>query len=150
MVTSIFFFSMWSTYCSLSPVLARKLCHGFSDRTRTSTFNIIYHMFILNHLQGICVKETQELVQRFWSIIDNITPDRIGAFMRANLVGTVIILSLIIWIPVSCIIGWQDRKAEEREKERPPVSILIMWAGHHVGYSHEFGHRAWQIKTGSW
>jgi len=27
-------------------------------------------------------------------------------FMRANIVGTVIILSLIVWIPASCIVAY--------------------------------------------
>jgi len=27
-------------------------------------------------------------------------------FMRANIVGTVIILSLVIWIPASCIVAY--------------------------------------------
>ncbi len=37
--------------------------------------------------------------------------------MKANLVGTVIILSLIIWIPVSCCVSYQDRKLKRKEEE---------------------------------
>ena len=37
--------------------------------------------------------------------------------MKANLVGTVIILSLIVWIPVSCCVSYQDRKVKRREAE---------------------------------
>ena len=37
--------------------------------------------------------------------------------MKANLVGTVIILSLIIWIPASCYISYQDRKMKRKEEE---------------------------------
>ena len=40
-----------------------------------------------------------------------------GEFMKANLVGTVIILSLIIWIPVSCCVSYQDRKRKRQEEE---------------------------------
>ncbi len=35
--------------------------------------------------------------------------------MKANLVGTVIILSLVIWIPVSCWVSWKDRTAKRKE-----------------------------------
>ena len=37
--------------------------------------------------------------------------------MKANLVGTVILLSLIIWIPVSCCVSYQDRKMKRKEEE---------------------------------
>ena len=38
-------------------------------------------------------------------------------FMRANIVGTVIVLSLILWIPISCIVSWKDRKMKREERE---------------------------------
>ena len=41
------------------------------------------------------------------------------AFMRANIVGTVMVLSLIVWIPASCAIHHVDKKkAKQDAKER--------------------------------
>jgi disintegrin and metalloproteinase domain-containing protein 17 len=66
---------------------------------------------------GICEKQVQDLVERFWNIIENITASQLVAFMRANIVGTVIILSLLIWIPVSCVVSYKDRQRREEETE---------------------------------
>ena len=48
---------MWSTYCSLTPVLVRKLCHTFlnSDQTPASTFNTPFGRYAYNRLPyGLC------------------------------------------------------------------------------------------------
>ncbi|KAH3821959.1 ADAM 17-like protease [Dreissena polymorpha] len=68
--------------------------------------------------QGSCKKQRQDMVQRLFDIIQDITPDQFVAFMRSNIVGTVIVLSLIIWIPVSCFISFHDKKVVKKEKER--------------------------------
>ena len=34
-----------------------------------------------------------------------------------NLVGTVVIISLLIWIPISCLISWIDRQRAERDQK---------------------------------
>ena len=39
-------------------------------------------------------------------------------FSQDNLVGTVVVISLLIWIPASCLISWIDRqRAESDQKE---------------------------------
>ncbi|KAL4217074.1 Disintegrin and metalloproteinase domain-containing protein 17 [Mactra antiquata] len=67
---------------------------------------------------GICEKKRQDMVQRLFDIIENISIDTLVEFMRSNIVGTVIVLSLILWIPASCTISFIDRKNNRREKER--------------------------------
>ncbi|KAI0243260.1 ADAM 17-like protease [Lamellibrachia satsuma] len=67
--------------------------------------------------EGVCKKQVHDLVQRLWDIVENITPDTLVQFMRANIVGTVIILSLIIWIPASCVISYVDHKNVREEEE---------------------------------
>ena len=39
-----------------------------------------------------------------------------------NLVGTVVVISLLIWIPISCLISWVDRQRAERDQK---VCLLI-------------------------
>ncbi|KAL5017900.1 hypothetical protein ScPMuIL_003622 [Solemya velum] len=68
--------------------------------------------------KGICKKENQDLVQRFFSIIEDITVDQLVEFMRSNIVGTVIVLSLIIWIPASCIFSYFDKKNDRKDLKK--------------------------------
>lgn len=49
-------------------------------------------------------------------------------FINDNIVGTVIILSLIVWIPASCIVNYVDNKRRKQEEEemawkKPDVSV---------------------------
>lgn len=67
--------------------------------------------------KGVCQKQVHDMVQRLWDIIENITVDKLVRFMRANIVGTVIILSLVVWIPGSCIVAYIDRKRARDEKD---------------------------------
>ncbi|KAK2166047.1 hypothetical protein LSH36_43g05043, partial [Paralvinella palmiformis] len=69
--------------------------------------------------QGVCKKQVHDLIERIWQIIESITPDTVVEFMRANIVGTVIVFSLVIWIPASCVVCHLDRKKKrEDEKQR--------------------------------
>ncbi|XP_014668138.1 PREDICTED: ADAM 17-like protease [Priapulus caudatus] len=67
--------------------------------------------------EGICEKTQQDAVQRFWNIIEDIDINYILEFIHDNIVGTVIILSLIVWIPASCIVNYVDNKRREKEEE---------------------------------
>lgn len=68
--------------------------------------------------KGICVKqEMHNTIQRLWKIIENINANSLVMFMRANIVGTVIILSLIIWIPVSCLVSHLDNEQSQKLKD---------------------------------
>lgn len=66
--------------------------------------------------QGVCEKQSTDMVQRLFDIIEKLTIDSFVQFMKSNIVGTVIILSLLIWIPASCTISIIDRKKSRREK----------------------------------
>ncbi|XP_074656602.1 ADAM 17-like protease [Tubulanus polymorphus] len=66
---------------------------------------------------GKCEKVVQDMVERFFKIIENLTPDLFVKFMRDNMVGTVIVFSMIIWIPASCTISHFDRKRRQKERE---------------------------------
>ncbi|XP_013383117.1 ADAM 17-like protease isoform X2 [Lingula anatina] len=68
-------------------------------------------------LQGYCVGgscklQRESLTQRFWRIIEEFSADAFVEFMRANIVGTILFLSLFIWIPASCVVWRIDKKRE--------------------------------------
>ncbi|XP_070185614.1 disintegrin and metalloproteinase domain-containing protein 17-like isoform X2 [Littorina saxatilis] len=69
--------------------------------------------------KGECVKVVQQLSHRIFLFIQRLNTDQLVEFMKSNIVGTVIILSLVVWIPVSCIVSCADkRKRKQRDKFR--------------------------------
>jgi disintegrin and metalloproteinase domain-containing protein 17 len=68
--------------------------------------------------EGVCLRQVHDSIKRIWDIIENVTVDKLVMFMRANIVGTVIILSLVLWIPASCVVSCIDRQRDREEKER--------------------------------
>ncbi|CAH1772916.1 unnamed protein product [Owenia fusiformis] len=66
---------------------------------------------------GICKEQVQDLVTRFWSIIEHIDVNTIVQFMRANIVGTILVFSIILWVPASCIVSYIDKKRLREEKD---------------------------------
>ena len=52
-------------------------------------------------------------MERFWDIIEDININTVLMFLRDNIVGTVIIISVIIWVPASCIFSYVDRRRQE-------------------------------------
>ncbi|XP_053385487.1 ADAM 17-like protease [Mercenaria mercenaria] len=68
--------------------------------------------------QGTCQKVKRDMVQRLFNIIEDISIDQLVEFMRSNIVGTVIVLSLLLWIPASCTISFIDKKNNRKEKAK--------------------------------
>lgn len=68
--------------------------------------------------QGKCEKVVQDFIERLWNIIEKANIDTVMTIIRDNIVGTVIIISVIIWIPASIIFSYVDhRRQEEYRKE---------------------------------
>lgn len=55
--------------------------------------------------KGKCEKITQDLVERFWSFLTTLDSNTVAQFMKDNLAGTVVVFSLLIWIPASCYVN---------------------------------------------
>ncbi|CAH1398982.1 unnamed protein product [Nezara viridula] len=68
-----------------------------------------------NH--GVCEKTIQDVVERFWDIIEDININKVLVILRDNVVGAVIIVTSLIWIPASCLINYIDRKRLREEEE---------------------------------
>lgn len=54
--------------------------------------------------KGVCEKTIQDVVERFWDIIEEININKVMIFLRDNIVGATIIVSAFIWIPASCLV----------------------------------------------
>ncbi|CAG2108562.1 unnamed protein product, partial [Medioppia subpectinata] len=69
----------------------------------------------------ICQKQIQDFVGRFWKVIDKITINSFVRFMKDNIVGAVVVVTLIVWIPIGCAINFYDQKQMEelRRRRRP-------------------------------
>lgn len=60
--------------------------------------------------KGVCEKTMQDVVERFWDIIEDINMNNVLGFLRDNIVGVVVLVTAFIWIPVSCVISYMDRR----------------------------------------
>ena len=52
----------------------------------------------------------QDVVTRIWDFIDDFNINSVLKFLRDNIVGTVVLVSLLFWVPISCLISYVDRK----------------------------------------
>ncbi|CAH0393658.1 unnamed protein product [Bemisia tabaci] len=79
--------------------------------------------------KGVCEKTVQDVVERFWDIIEDINISKLLVFLRDNIVGTVVLISALIWIPASCLVNYVDKrrlyykspKKEYQVPERVPM-----------------------------
>ncbi|XP_073993289.1 ADAM 17-like protease Tace isoform X2 [Rhodnius prolixus] len=60
--------------------------------------------------KGVCEKTIQDVVERFWDIIEDININKVLLILRDNVVGAVIIVTALIWVPASCLINYFDKK----------------------------------------
>lgn len=58
------------------------------------------------------------MVERFWKIIDDININKVLLFLRDNIVGTVVIITALVWIPACYVINRVDSQRNQEEKER--------------------------------
>ncbi|CAH0559389.1 unnamed protein product [Brassicogethes aeneus] len=67
---------------------------------------------------GHCEKTIQDVVERFWDIIEDININKVMLFLRDNIVGTVVLVTALLWIPASCAIGYFDKRRRLEEADR--------------------------------
>ena len=78
--------------------------------------------------QGVCEKTVQDVVERFWDIIEDINISKLLVFLRDNIVGTVVLISALIWIPASCLVNYVDKRRlyhKPQVPERVPMQDSI-------------------------
>lgn len=55
-------------------------------------------------LQGKCMKQVQDVVERLWDFIDKLDINTLGKFLADNIVASVITFSLLFWVPLSILV----------------------------------------------
>ena len=56
----------------------------------------------------------QDVVERIWDFIDDFNINSVLKFLKDNIVGTVVVVSLIFWVPISCLISYVDNKRAKK------------------------------------
>ena len=112
-----------STFMIFSPSMIK----NFINKIWThETFYDKMKKKIINLFQGQCERTMQDVVERIWDFIDDFNINSVLKFLKDNIVGTVVIVSLIFWVPISCLISYVDNK---RAKKVNTISCLftIFW-----------------------
>uniref|UniRef100_A0A8C2GY18 ADAM metallopeptidase domain 17a n=1 Tax=Cyprinus carpio TaxID=7962 RepID=A0A8C2GY18_CYPCA len=53
---------------------------------------------------GKCMKHVQDVIGRLWDFIDKLDINTFGKFLADNIVGSVVVFSLLFWIPLSILV----------------------------------------------
>nr|XP_044993780.1 disintegrin and metalloproteinase domain-containing protein 17 isoform X2 [Jaculus jaculus] len=65
-------------------------------------------------MTGKCEKRVQDVIERFWDFIDKLSINTFGKFLADNIVGSVLVFSLIFWIPFSILVHCVDKKLDKQ------------------------------------
>ncbi|XP_006140894.1 disintegrin and metalloproteinase domain-containing protein 17 isoform X2 [Tupaia chinensis] len=65
-------------------------------------------------VNGKCEKRVQDVIERFWDFIDQLSINTFGKFLADNIVGSVLVFSLIFWIPFSILVHCVDKKLDKQ------------------------------------
>uniref|UniRef100_A0A3B3ZUU3 ADAM metallopeptidase domain 17b n=1 Tax=Periophthalmus magnuspinnatus TaxID=409849 RepID=A0A3B3ZUU3_9GOBI len=53
---------------------------------------------------GKCMKQVQDVIERLWNFIDKLDINTFGKFLADNIVGSVLVFSLLFWVPLSVLV----------------------------------------------
>nr|XP_048701426.1 disintegrin and metalloproteinase domain-containing protein 17 [Caretta caretta] len=68
-------------------------------------------------MNGKCEKQVQDVIERFWDFIDQLSINTFGKFLADNIVGSVLVFSLLFWIPLSILVHFVDKKLDKQYEE---------------------------------
>ncbi|KAF6023261.1 ADAM17 [Bugula neritina] len=66
--------------------------------------------------QGICQRQSTDIVARIWEFFEDLTFNSVVAFMKSNIAGTVAVFSFILWLPCVIAVYCYDKKQEKTAK----------------------------------
>ncbi|XP_046854378.1 ADAM 17-like protease [Xenia sp. Carnegie-2017] len=65
-----------------------------------------------------CRKTAQDIITRLQDFLDTLgDPSKFGELLKDNIVGTVIIFSLLLWIPISYVVHRIDKRRDKQAQE---------------------------------
>ncbi|XP_045918746.1 disintegrin and metalloproteinase domain-containing protein 17a [Micropterus dolomieu] len=66
---------------------------------------------------GKCMKQVQDVIERLWDFIDKLNINTFGKFLADNIVGSVVVFSLVFWIPLSILVHCVDKRLDQQYEE---------------------------------
>ncbi|KAM6973046.1 disintegrin and metalloproteinase domain-containing protein 17-like [Aplochiton taeniatus] len=66
---------------------------------------------------GKCMKQVQDVIERLWDFIDKLDINTFGKFLADNIVGSVVVFSLVFWIPLSILVHCVDKNLDKEYEE---------------------------------
>ncbi|XP_032877501.1 disintegrin and metalloproteinase domain-containing protein 17 isoform X1 [Amblyraja radiata] len=66
---------------------------------------------------GKCEKQVQDVIERLWDFIEKLDINTFGKFLADNIVGSVVVFSLVFWIPLSILVHCVDKKLDQQYEE---------------------------------
>ncbi|KAJ8288749.1 hypothetical protein COCON_G00014080 [Conger conger] len=66
---------------------------------------------------GKCMKQVQDVVERLWDFIDKLDINTFGKFLADNIVGSVVVFSLLFWIPLSILVHCVDKSLDKQYEQ---------------------------------
>uniref|UniRef100_A0A3Q4BB76 Uncharacterized protein n=1 Tax=Mola mola TaxID=94237 RepID=A0A3Q4BB76_MOLML len=73
---------------------------------------------------GKCMKQVQDVIERLWDFIDKLDINTFGKFLADNIVGSVVVFSLIFWIPLSILVHCVDKRLDQQYEENANQEML--------------------------
>uniref|UniRef100_A0A3Q1AXY9 ADAM metallopeptidase domain 17a n=1 Tax=Amphiprion ocellaris TaxID=80972 RepID=A0A3Q1AXY9_AMPOC len=66
---------------------------------------------------GKCMKQVQDVIERLWDFIDKLDINTFGKFLADNIVGSVVVFSLVFWVPLSILVHCVDKRLDQQYAE---------------------------------
>uniref|UniRef100_A0A8C8FP56 ADAM metallopeptidase domain 17b n=1 Tax=Oncorhynchus tshawytscha TaxID=74940 RepID=A0A8C8FP56_ONCTS len=73
---------------------------------------------------GKCMKQVQDVIERLWDFIDKLDINTFRKFLADNIVGSVVVFSLVFWVPLSILVHCVDKKLDQ-QYEQTTKSLLF-------------------------
>ncbi|XP_034431919.1 disintegrin and metalloproteinase domain-containing protein 17a isoform X1 [Hippoglossus hippoglossus] len=70
---------------------------------------------------GKCMKQVQDVIERLWDFIDKLDINTFGKFLADNIVGSVVVFSLVFWIPLSILVHCVDKRLDQQYEENTKI-----------------------------
>ncbi|KAM4692938.1 disintegrin and metalloproteinase domain-containing protein 17 [Discoglossus pictus] len=77
-------------------------------------------------MNGKCEKQVQDVIERIWDFIDKLSINMLGKFLADNIVGSVIVFSLVFWIPLSILVHCVDKKLDRQYEDSMNAKSLFL------------------------
>lgn len=70
---------------------------------------------------GLCKRTVKNLIQRLFKFANGLSISKLIEFFRSNIVGSVVVFSLLFWIPICIYIEYKDKIEDQKERKEKDV-----------------------------